>query len=212
MKIQNKWMVVGAALLLGACATKSGTGALVGGGAGAGVGAGIGALAGGKKGAAIGAVVGGIAGTATGGAIGARMDRQQKALEENVKNAEIERQGNEIKVKFDSGILFSTGSASLKPAAQTTLEDFASILKEYNDTTVSIEGHTDSTGSKSTNIALSANRANSVKSYLSQKGVGPTRMTTVGYADDQPIATNDTAEGRAQNRRVEVKINPITAE
>ncbi|MEZ4705030.1 MAG: OmpA family protein [Bdellovibrionota bacterium] len=212
MKKQNKWMIMSAALLLGACATKSGTGALVGGGAGAGVGAGIGAAIGGKKGALIGGAVGGVTGAAAGGAIGAKMDRQQKALEESMKNAEIERVGNQINVKFDSGILFSTGSASLKPDAQTTLEKFASILNEYNDTTVSIEGHTDSTGAKATNIALSANRANSVKSYLTQQGVNSTRMTTVGYADDQPVATNTTAEGRAQNRRVEVKINPVTTQ
>lgn len=189
------------------CASKTGTGALIGTGAGAGVGAGVGALIGGGKGAAIGAGVGAVAGGITGAAIGAKMDRQQKELEEKMKSAKIERAAdNQINVRFDAGILFDTGSSQLKPDAQAELQKFAEVLNQYPENQLTIEGHTDSTGSKSLNQTLSEKRAGSVKNQLQSARVDGARMATFGYADTRPIASNDTVEGRAQNRRVEIKI------
>lgn len=189
------------------CASKAGKGAWIGGAGGAGVGAGIGAIIGGKEGAAIGAGVGAVAGGMTGAAIGARMDNQQKELEKNVKGAKIERTaGNQINVKFDSGILFDVGSSNLKTDAKTALDNFAKVLNEYPETKLTVEGHTDNTGTKTLNKSLSEQRAMSVRNQLSFDGVKGDRMATYGYADDQPVASNATPDGRAQNRRVEIKI------
>ncbi|MCC7459902.1 MAG: OmpA family protein [Proteobacteria bacterium] len=199
-------------LSLFSCASKAGKGALIGGGGGAAVGAGVGALIGGKQGAVIGAGVGAVAGGMTGAAVGARMDNQQKELEK-VKGAKIERAANnQINVKFDSGILFDTGSANLKTDAKTALDTFAKVLNDYPETKLSIEGHTDNTGTKVLNKNLSEQRAMSVRNQLSFDGVQGARMATYGLADDQPVASNATAEGRSQNRRVEIKIvHPETA-
>lgn len=192
---------------ISSCASKSGTGTWIGAGAGGGVGAGIGALVGGKNGAIIGGSVGAVAGGITGAAIGARMDNQQKELEKELKNAKVERTAeNEIKVKFDAGILFDTGSSILKPASKEELQKFSKVLTQYPQTKLSVEGHTDNTGSKSFNMELSKNRANSVKNQLVADSVDGARMTIFGYADDKPVASNATVEGRAQNRRVEIKI------
>jgi outer membrane protein OmpA-like peptidoglycan-associated protein len=193
-------------MALFSCSSKAGKGALIGTGGGAAVGAGIGALIGGKKGALIGGSVGAVTGGMTGAAIGARMDNQQKELEK-VKGAKIERAANnQINVKFDSGILFDTGSANLKTEAKTALDTFSKVLNDYPETKLTIEGHTDSTGSKALNKNLSEQRAMSVRNQLNFAGVEGARMTTFGLADDQPVASNATAEGRAQNRRVEIKI------
>lgn len=189
------------------CASKSGTGAWIGGGTGAGVGAGIGALVGGKQGALIGGAVGAVGGAATGAAIGARMDNQQKELEKNMANAKIERTAqNQINVRFDSGILFDTGSSTLKHNARNELDKFAQVLNQYPETKLTIEGHTDSTGSKPFNQQLSEQRATSVRNQLSFNNVDVNRMMTYGYADNHPLASNATTDGRAQNRRVEIKI------
>ncbi len=192
--------------------SKAGKGALIGGGAGAGVGAGVGALIGGKQGALIGGSVGAVAGGMTGAAIGARMDNQQKELEK-VKGAKVERAANnQINVKFDSGILFDLGSSNLKTDAKTALDNFSKVLNQYPETKLTIEGHTDNTGSKALNKQLSEQRAMSVRNQLSFTGVDASRMATYGFADDQPVASNATSEGRAQNRRVEIKIvHPETA-
>lgn len=199
-------VVVISFLVLGGCASKAGTGAAVGAGAGAGLGAGIGAIFGGKEGALIGGAVGAVAGGATGAAIGARMDNQQKELEK-VKGAKVERTAqNQINVKFDSGILFDTGGSTLKTEAKTALDEFSKVLNQYPETKVTIEGHTDNTGSKQLNQKLSEQRAVSVQSQLGFAGVAGPRMSTYGFADDKPVASNATPEGRAQNRRVEIKI------
>jgi len=188
------------------CSSKAGKGALIGGGAGAGIGAGVGALIGGKEGALIGGSVGAVAGGMTGAAIGARMDNQQKELEK-VKGAKVERTANnQINVKFDSGILFDLGSSNLKTDAKTALDNFSKVLNQYPETKLTIEGHTDNTGTKALNKQLSEQRAMSVRNQLSFNGVDGARMATYGFADDQPVASNTTAEGRAQNRRVEIKI------
>ncbi|MCB0272016.1 MAG: OmpA family protein [Bdellovibrionales bacterium] len=196
------------------CASKSGKGAAIGAGAGAAVGAGVGALIGGKKGAIIGGAGGAVAGGMTGAAIGARMDKQEAELKQ-IEAAEVERVAdNQINVKFDSGILFDTGSSNLKNDATTSLNNFAGVLKQYPENKLTIEGHTDSTGTMAINQRLSEQRALSVKNHLHFQGVDNTRMTTHGYADSKPVANNATAEGRAQNRRVEIIIvqEPVAEE
>lgn len=197
--------VVALAYLASACATKTQSGALMGAGAGGLAGAGIGALAGGKKGALLGGAVGAAAGAGTGALIGHYMDKQEKALKE-VKGAKVERQGDQLVVRFNSAILFDTGKSKLKPASTKDLTEFASVLKEYKDTDLVIEGHTDNKGKKAFNKNLSLARANAVVTLLESQGVARGRMTPQGYADDRPAAPNTTEAGRAQNRRVQIQI------
>jgi outer membrane protein OmpA-like peptidoglycan-associated protein len=193
------------AFVAAACATKTQTGAAAGAGGGALLGAGIGALIGGGKGAAVGAAVGAGVGAGSGALIGHYMDKQEKALKE-VKGAKVERQGDKLVVKFNSAILFDTGKSELKPASKTDLAEFAKVLKEYKDTDLVIEGHTDNKGKKPFNQKLSVARADAVIAYLESEGVARGRLTGKGYADDMPIASNDTEAGRAQNRRVQIQI------
>lgn len=192
--------------LLVACATKQGTGTLIGAGGGGALGAGIGALAGGGKGAVIGGAIGAGAGAVGGNLIGKYMDKQEADLKKNVKTANVERQGDKLVVRFNSQILFDTNKAKLKPASEKDLAEFAKVLKEYPETDLIIEGHTDNTGKKARNQVLSKERADAVIGYLSTQGVANTRMTPQGYADDKPVGDNTTDAGRQQNRRVEVQI------
>jgi outer membrane protein OmpA-like peptidoglycan-associated protein len=193
------------AYLATACATKTQSGALVGAGAGGLLGAGIGALAGGGKGAMVGGAVGAAAGAGTGALIGNYMDKQEKALKE-VKGANVQRQGDQLVVQFNSAILFDTGKSKLKPASKNDLTEFAKVLKEYKDTDIIVEGHTDNKGKKARNVKLSLARANAVIELLQTSGVEAGRMSGQGYADDRPVAPNTTEEGRAQNRRVQIQI------
>jgi outer membrane protein OmpA-like peptidoglycan-associated protein len=192
-------------LLVSGCATKTGTGAAAGAGGGALVGAGLGALVGGKNGALLGAGIGAAAGAGSGALVGRYMDKQEQKLKE-VKGAKVERHGDQLVVKFDSAILFDTNKADLKPQSKTDLTEFAKVLKEYNETDLVIEGHTDSRGKKARNVKLSRERAEAVVSFLSSQGVAIGRMTSRGLADDQPVADNKTEAGRQQNRRVQIQI------
>jgi outer membrane protein OmpA-like peptidoglycan-associated protein len=189
-----------------ACATKAGTGALIGGGSGAVVGAGVGALAGGGKGAVIGGAVGAGVGAGAGALIGHYMDKQEADLKK-VKSANVERQGDKLVVRFNSAILFDTGKSKLKPASEKDLSEFAGVLKQYPETNLVIEGHTDNVGKKAKNKKLSELRADSVIGYLDGQGVVRARMSGVGYADDRPVGDNKTEQGRQQNRRVEIQIS-----
>jgi outer membrane protein OmpA-like peptidoglycan-associated protein len=197
------------ALVLGAltvsCATNAGKGALIGGGGGAVLGAGIGALAGGGKGALIGGAIGAGAGAAGGAVIGHYMDKQEAELKK-VKGANVERKGDQLVVRFNSAILFDTGKAKLKPASEHDLSEFAQVLKNYPETDLTIEGHTDNKGKKPKNKKLSDARAEAVIKFLDTQGVARPRMTGLGLADDRPVADNATEDGRRQNRRVEVQI------
>lgn len=190
------------------CASMSNTGkgAAIGAGGGAALGAGIGALAGKGKGAAIGAAVG----SGTGALIGRRMDKQKKELEaiEGAKVESVKDVNNleAIKVTFDNGILFATGKSELSPASREALTKFAASLKSSPDTDITIYGHTDNTGSRAVNEKVSLERAQAVSNFLVGQGISRSRITTEGLAFDQPVADNSTAEGRAQNRRVEVYI------
>jgi outer membrane protein OmpA-like peptidoglycan-associated protein len=193
------------ASLAGGCATNQGKGALIGAGGGAVAGAGIGALVGGGKGALIGGAIGAGAGAATGAVIGHYMDKQQEALKK-VKGANVERQGDQLVVRFNSAILFDTGKSKLKPQSENDLASFAHVLKQYPETDLIIEGHTDNVGKRPRNKKLSEARAHAVISFLTKEGVAEGRMTGLGLADERPVADNNTEQGRQQNRRVEVQI------
>ncbi|MDK4707002.1 OmpA family protein [Kingella negevensis] len=150
---------------------------------------------------------------AIGAGVGGYMDYQEKKLREQLKNTgvEVTREGNQIKLTMPENITFSTGRYDLSAAAQSSLAQAAQTLAAYVDTTISIVGHTDSTGSAAINNPLSVNRAQSVANYLAQRGVATSRMTVSGKGSTQPIADNATDAGRAQNRRVELLINPTAA-
>ena len=178
-------------------------GAAVGAGAGAAAGAAIGRHSGNT---AVGAILGAAIGGAAGGLIGTYMDKQAEEIKNDVKGAKVERVGEGIKITFDSGILFAVNSHELNENSRENIRQLAQTLKKYEDTNILIEGHTDSTGDESYNQTLSEKRANSVSNYLKSNGVVGSRITTVGYGENQPIASNDTEAGKSQHRRVEVAI------
>lgn len=193
--------------------SNTGKGALIGTGAGGGVGAGIGALIGGGKGAAIGAGIGAAVGAGAGALIGNKMDKQKKELEKQLaEQAKVEETTDAnglkaIKVTFDGGILFPLNGTSLSTSAKTNLAKFAASLKENPDTDVHIYGFTDNTGKMAVNERISTERAQSVLSYIANQGIAPTRLTSEGIPMADYVASNDTPEGRAQNRRVEIYIS-----
>lgn len=220
MKIKNTILSVGlsaAIVLMGAgCSSMSNTakGGVIGGTAGAAVGAGVGALVSKNKtkGALIGAAAGAAVGTTAGVLIGKKMDKKKAELAA-LENATVEDATDvnglqAIKVTFDSGILFATNSSTLNASAKSELKTFASKLNgDMTDTNVSIFGHTDNTGSDSVNQPLSEKRGNAVADVLKANGVSSSRITVTGMSSSDPIADNSTAEGRKQNRRVEVYIS-----
>jgi outer membrane protein OmpA-like peptidoglycan-associated protein len=195
------------ALGLGALTACNWNNAQKGGAIGAGAGAGVGAVIGAQsKNTAIGAIIGAAVGGAAGALIGNYMDKQAKELQEDLKNAKVERVGEGIKITFDSGILFNIDSYKLSETSLTNLGDLSKTLQKYNDTNILIEGHTDSTGTEEHNKILSEHRAVAVADFLKSYGVSGTRITTNGYGEDQPVASNATPEGRQQNRRVDIAI------
>jgi outer membrane protein OmpA-like peptidoglycan-associated protein len=179
-------------------------GGAIGTGAGAAVGAGVGKLAGNT---AVGAIIGAVIGGTTGALIGRKMDKQRKELEQ-IEGAKVEttNNGEAIKVTFESGILFATNSHTLNNASKVSLTKFAESLRANPDTNVEIFGHTDITGSDAINIPLSQQRAAAVQSYLIAQGVSSNRLISYGKGSAEPIASNDNAAGRTQNRRVEIYI------
>jgi outer membrane protein OmpA-like peptidoglycan-associated protein len=183
--------------------SKTAEGAAIGAMAGAAVGGIIGHQTGNT---AAGAIIGGAIGGAAGAYIGNYMDKQAEEIQRDLEGAKVERIGEGIKITFDSGILYDVNKATLRPEAKTNLDKLAVILNKYADTNILIEGHTDATGTDEHNLELSRNRASSVSNYLAGLAVDPSRFTTMGYGESQPIATNDTDEGRQQNRRVEIAI------
>ena len=191
--------------VLPACASMSKTqkgaviGAAAGGAAGAIIGKQVGSTA---KGAIIGAAVGGTAGAI----IGRRMDKQAEELAMEIPGARVERVGEGIVVTFDSGLLFAYDSDAITGAARENLTNLAESLRKYSDTDVLIVGHTDATGSDTYNQGLSERRAASAANFLASQGITRTRVQTAGRGEGEPIDTNESAEGRALNRRVEVVI------
>ena len=195
-----------ALVLVGCNVSNTAKGTAIGAGGGAVVGAIIGKMAGNT---AIGAVIGGTVGATTGAIIGKKMDKAKKEAEA-VKNAQVETitdaNGLEaVKVTFDSGILFATNKADLNATSKASLTQFAEVLKENRDMDIAIIGHTDNTGSDAVNNPLSKNRAQSVSKFLKSQGVASAQIKTIdGQGSTNPVADNSTAEGRKQNRRVEV--------
>ncbi len=195
-----------ALVLVGCNVSNTAKGTAIGAGGGAVVGAIIGKIAGNT---AIGAVIGGTVGATTGAIIGKKMDKAKKEAEA-VKNAQVETitdaNGLEaVKVTFDSGILFATNKADLNATSKASLTQFAEVLKENRDMDIAIIGHTDNTGSDAINNPLSKNRAQSVSKFLKSQGVASAQIKTIdGQGSTNPVADNSTAEGRKQNRRVEV--------
>lgn len=178
--------------------------------AGAAVGAITGAIIGNRKGAVIGAGIGAIAGAG----VGAYLDEQQRDLEKNLEGtgATVTNDGERLLVNLPSEVTFDVDSVKIKQRFRNPLTRMADTLVKYESSVVDIIGHTDSTGSDSYNQELSQKRANRVAGFLERRGVIRQRIAAYGKGEDEPIATNATAEGRAQNRRVEIIITPITEE
>jgi outer membrane protein OmpA-like peptidoglycan-associated protein len=181
-------------------------------GAGVGIVGGVllGGLIGGAGGRIIGAGIGGIAGAA----VGYTMDKQIKELKERTAGSGVDVKpvddGQAILVNMPGGVTFDTNSTLIKPGFTQTLDQIADSLNRYPNSLIDVYGHTDSVGTDSYNQTLSENRARVVADYLVSKGVAPARIRSTGFGKTQPIASNDTPEGRAANRRVELKIVPVT--
>lgn len=214
--------LIGAALatavLTSGCVTDPVTGerrvsrAAIGGGVGALGGYLLGDLVGGRNDRTekiLGAGIGGIAGVA----VGSYIDRQEQELRRRTAGTDVQviRQGDDLVLRMPSGITFATGQSSIQPQYRATLDQVADVLRQYNQTYVDVYGHTDSVGSDSFNYGLSERRATAVADYLAMRGVEPARLATRGFGETQPIADNNTEEGRAANRRVEIKIVPVRA-
>ena len=202
--------------------TQTGQGATAGGAAGAAVGAGVGALIGGGKGTWIGALVGSALGAGTGALVGNSMDKQKKALEQElasvkelasqkdttyiVQTVKDSNNLDAIKLMMGNSVLFPTSSYKLSVAAQAALVKVAYNLKQYPETDVTVLGYTDNTGGEALNQKLSQERAQSVVDFLEAQGIPASRLKAKGMGWNDPIVSNATAEGRTQNRRVEIII------
>ena len=182
-------------------------GAAIGTAAGAVLGAVIGNNVGSGKNSELGAILGGVVGGVTGGVIGNKMDKQAREIEQALPGAEVERVGEGIKLTLgEDAVRFQTNKSTLTSSAQDNLDKLIPVFKEYENTDIVIYGYTDITGKAEYNLQLSEKRANSVKNYLAAKGLVSSRFKTKGMGINDPIATNETAEGRSKNRRVEFAI------
>lgn len=157
-------------------------------------------------------IVGAGIGAIAGAGIGAYMDAQERKLREETAGTGVDviRDGDNLLLRMPSGITFAYDRADVQPQFQPTLNDVASVLSQYPKTYIDVLGHTDSDGSDAYNQTLSERRAQAVASYLVNRGVQSARIATRGYGETQPIASNATEEGKASNRRVEIKIAPVT--
>lgn len=211
-------VAVAAAVSLAGCASmedfatnpekqKTRQGAAIGAAGGAAVGVLVG---GGWKGALIGAGVGALAG----GAVGSYQDKQEAKLRQQMAGTGVDvvRKGDNITLDMPGNVTFAFDSAELNPQFNGVLDKVAQTLVDYDQTIIQVAGHTDSTGSHAYNMKLSQQRADSVKAYLAGRGVPAKRLVTVGAGPDYPVADNATPEGRAENRRVEITIVPVTEE
>lgn len=182
---------------------------------GAGIGVAAGALVGGLLGnyvgkgghAALGAVVGAAIGGGTGAIIGNKMDKQARKITEALPGADVERVGEGIRLVLkEDAVRFDVNKATLTEQAKINLNKLVPVFKEYSDTNIDIFGYTDNSGRAEYNLKLSQSRAETVKTYLISKGLVSSRLKTTGLGIADPIATNETAEGKSQNRRVEFAI------
>ncbi|HEY4193402.1 MAG TPA: OmpA family protein [Mesorhizobium sp.] len=208
--------ITAAAFLVSACTTDPYTGeqkvsnTVGGAGIGALAGAALGTLAGGndRRNALIGAGIGALAG----GAIGATMDQNEAELRRQLQGTgvSVTRTGDQIILNMPSDITFASDEDSVKAGFYPTLNSVALVLKKFKQTTVDVFGHTDSTGGDQHNFDLSQRRALSVANYLAGQGVDQRRFAVTGFGKTRPVASNATPEGRAQNRRVEIQLSPLT--
>lgn len=198
-------MVLCSTLLISGCKTMSKTqkGAAVGTATGAAMGTVVGRAAGNT---AMGAIIGAAVGGAAGAIIGHEMDKQAEEIQKNVPDAKVERVGEGIVVEFSSKVLFAFDKSDLSAEARASLDKLVTVLNTYPDTDIEIQGHTDSKGTEEYNQTLSEKRATSVSGYLQGKGISEKRLTIKGFGELYPKYTNDSADGRAQNRRVEFLI------
>lgn len=173
-------------------------------GIGAAAGAGIGALIGGEKGALIGAGIGG----ATGAAAGGYMDIQASKLRQKLTGTgvQVARDGDNVRLIMPNSITFNTNESTIKTSANSVLDSVALVAKEYDKTRLQVVGYTDSTGNDKINQPLSERRAAAVANYLALRGVQGSRISSYGAGSSNPIASNATTEGKAQNRRVEITL------
>ena len=203
-------MSVAALSLLAACATDPYTGqskvsnTAWGTGIGAAVGAGIGALVGGEKGALIGAGVGAVGGAATGGYMYIQASKLRQELVGT--GVQVQEMNGQVRLIMPSNITFATDSAVFQTSFNRVLDSVAKVLKEYDQTLVQVVGYTDNTGTLAYNNQLSLKRAQAVATYLQNRGVSASRLSVMGMGPSNPIASNSTAAGREQNRRVEITL------
>ena len=210
----NKIVLVAlAAAMISSCdsiqnANNTQKGAVIGTTSGAVLGGILGNNIGNKKNSVLGAVIGGAVGGVAGGVIGKQMDKQAQKIEEEIPGAEVTRVGEGIDVVFDenSGVYFDTNKHDINAKSKENLHKLVGILKEYADTNIIVEGHTDSSGNDAYNLELSKKRANSVTNYLVSDGISRNRITTYYHGETLPKYDNATEEGRAKNRRVEFGI------
>lgn len=197
--------IIGVSLLLTSCKTWNNTqkGAAIGTGGGAAAGAVIGKVSGNT---ALGTIIGAAVGGTAGAIIGRKMDKQAADIKTEVPNAKVERVEEGITVEFSSKILFGFDSYSLTDASRASLTQLVTVLNKYPDTNVEVQGHTDNKGTAEYNEKLSNQRAESVASYVKANGIAASRVSTRGFGLTAPKYTNDTEDGRAQNRRVEFLI------
>lgn len=204
------------AFIAGGCATspddpnaKAKTGALIGAAAGVAAGLLTGDNATERRQQAM---VGAALGAAAGGGIGHYQDKQEAKLRQQLQGTGVDviRNGDNITLDMPSGITFAFNSSDINSQFYSVLDKVATTLNEYNQTTINVAGHTDSIGSDSANQALSVRRATSVAQYLQSRGISNQRLQTTGFGESRPVDSNDTDAGRANNRRVEITLVPIT--
>lgn len=207
MKKSNLFLslILSLALLFTGCASLSR--AFKGGAIGTAAGGAAGAVIGRASGnTAMGAVIGATVGGVSGAIIGNQMDKQAAEIKKEVPGVNVERVGEGIVIEFTSDVLFGFDASSLKSDAKENLDKLITILNKYPDTNIEIHGHTDSKGSLEYNQALSERRAKAVSAYLSSNNITNQRLTTIGFGEAKPVTENETADGRAHNRRVEFAI------
>lgn len=156
---------------------------------------------------ALGAVLGGVIGGVAGGVIGNKMDKQAREIDNALPGADVERVGEGIKLTLkENAVRFDTSKSTLTAEARQNLDKLVPVFREYADTNIMIYGYTDSTGPADYNLTLSRDRANSVRDYLTGKGIASNRFSTTGMGIADPISSNETVQGRSENRRVEFAI------
>jgi outer membrane protein OmpA-like peptidoglycan-associated protein len=166
----------------------------------------LGGIAAGKDNTALGVLIGSVIGGSAGALIGNDMDKAAEELDRDLEGADVERVGEGIKITFDSGLMFGVDQSDLTDKSKANLSELAETLNNYEQTNILVEGHTDNTGDAMYNEKLAKKRADSVEAYLSRLGVAKKRLEIMSYGETQPVASNDTEEGRQKNRRVEVAI------